>query len=144
MTALSRIPCPQCGTLNLAQDALCLGCGCRFSGRPAPPASRPAPQFAPDEMCLRCSGVLLPAAQFDTSGTFGGIEGPGSPLIGGGMGGPAMAARELSGLLWVFDTLANLLVGGIIAKNFQRRLRIALREAPNSLCCPSCRAIVRR
>ena len=55
-----------------------------------------------------------------------------------------MAARELSGLMWIFDTLANLLVGSIIAKNFQRRLQSALREAPNSLCCPSCRAIVRR
>ena len=72
----SRIPCPHCGTLNFAQDPVCLGCGGRLTARPAPPVARQAPLYAPDEMCLRCSGVLLPAARFDTSNTFGGIEAP--------------------------------------------------------------------
>ncbi len=64
----SRLPCPQCGTLY-AQDAQCLGCGCRFApASPSPVAARKPEQYAPDEMCTRCYGVLLPAAQFDTSG----------------------------------------------------------------------------
>ena len=143
--AASRLPCPQCGTLNFAQDSLCLGCGCRFLPRPAPTPTRAAAvQYAPDEMCTRCFGVLLPAAQFDTRNTLGGVEDGVKPQFGGGIGGPGMAARELSGLLMIMDLLANLVVGGIIKKNFDKRLQQALREAPNSLCCPSCRAIVRR
>lgn len=142
--ASSRVPCPQCGTLNFAQDPMCLGCGARFAPRPAAAPVRAAPQYAPDEMCLRCFGVLLPAAQFDTRGMLGGVEDGSRMSFGGGIGGPGMAARELSGIMWFLDLMMNLLVGGILKKNFDRRLRQALQEAPNSLCCPSCRAIVRR
>ena len=140
----SRIPCPQCGTMNYPQDAQCLGCGCRFAPRPTASAPVAPPQFAPDEMCPRCYGVLLPASQFDARNTVGGVDSGGQMGYVGGVGSPGMAARELSGVLWLLDTLANLLVGGIIAKNFQRRLQTALKEAPHSLCCPSCRSIVRR
>ncbi len=142
--ASSRVPCPQCGTLNFAQDPVCLGCGAKFAPRPAAaPVRAAAPQYAPDEMCLRCFGVLLPASQFDTRNMAGGVDD--SIRTGGiGIGGPAMAARELSGIIWFFDLITNLLVGSIIKKNFDRRLQQALREHPNSLCCPSCRAIVRR
>ena len=143
MTATPRVPCPKCGTPNFPQDPVCLGCGCRFTVRPTPSPPPRAVQYAPDEMCLRCTGVLLPAAQFDTSNTLGGID-AGMRSFGGGIGSPGMVARELSGVLWVLDFLANLLVGSIIAKNFQKRLQAALREYPNSLCCPSCRAIVKR
>ena len=57
------------------------------------------------------------------------------------IGSPGMAARELSGVL---DFFASLLVGSIIAENFQKRLQASLREYLNSLCCSSCRAIVKR
>ena len=142
--AASRVPCPQCGTLNFAQDPMCLGCGARFAPRPTAAPVRAAPQYAPDEMCMRCFGVLLPASQFDTRGMLGGVENSTGPQFGGGIGTTGMAARELSGALWLMDLLMNLLVGGILKKNFDRRLRQVLKEAPNSLCCPSCRAIVRR
>lgn len=142
--ASSRVPCPQCGTLNFAQDALCLGCGARFAPRPAAVPVRAAPQYAPDEMCMRCFGVLLPAAQFDTKNMGGGIENSTGPQYGGGLGTTGMAVRELSGIMWFMDFLMNLLVGGILKKNFDRRLQQALKEAPHLLCCPSCRAIVRR
>lgn len=142
--ASSRVPCPQCGTLNFAQDALCLGCGARFAPRPAAAPVRAAPQYAPDEMCLRCTGVLLPASQFDTRNMLGGVEDDSRMGFGGGIGGPGMAARELSGMIGFMDLVMNLLVGGILKKNFDRRLQQVLKEAPNSLCCPSCRAIVRR
>jgi len=140
--ATSRVPCPQCGALNFAQDPQCLGCGSRFAARPVP--VRAAPQYAPDEMCMRCFSVLLPARQFDTSNTLGGVEDGVKMQFGGSIHGPGMAARELSGVLWVMDFFANLLLGGIIKKNFDRRLKLALAEAPHSLCCPSCRTIVRR
>ena len=143
--ATSRVPCPQCGALNFAQDPQCLGCGTHFVRQPAAPAAvRAAPLYAPDEMCMRCFSVLLPAAHFDTSNTVGGTDDGSRMQFGGGMCGPGMAARELSGVLWVMDFLANLLVGSIIKKNFDKRLKAALAEAPNSLCCPSCRAIVKR
>ena len=148
--ATSRVSCPQCGAMNFVQDPQCLGCGVRFTRQPAAavpaaPAARAARLYAPDEMCMRCFSVLLPAAHFDTSNTLGGTDDGSRMQFGGGMmGGPQMAARELSGLIWVMDFLANLLVGGIIKKNFDKRLKAALAEAPNSLCCPSCRAIVRR
>ena len=145
----SHIPCPQCGALNFVQDPQCLGCGIRFTRHPpmpaAPPAVRAAPLYAPDEMCMRCFSVLLPAAHFDTSNTLGGTSDGVQMQFGGGMmGGPQMAARELSGVLWLMDFIANLLVGSIIKKNFDKRLKAVLAEAPNSLCCPSCRTIVRR
>jgi len=145
----SRVPCPQCGALNFVQDPQCLGCGIRFTRQmplpAAPPAVRAAPLYAPDEMCMRCFSVLLPAAHFDTSNTLGGTSDGVQMQFGGGMmGGPQMAARELSGVLWLMDFIANLLVGSIIKKNFDKRLKAVLAEAPNSLCCPSCRTIVRR
>ena len=145
----SHIPCPQCGALNFVQDPQCLGCGIRFTRQmplPAAPAAvRAAPLYAPDEMCMRCFSVLLPAAHFDTSNTLGGTDDGSRMQFGGGMmGGPQMAARELSGVLWLMDFIANLLVGSIIKKNFDKRLKAVLAEAPNSLCCPSCRVIVRR
>ncbi len=122
---------------------MCLGCGARFAPRPAAAPVRAAPQYAPDEMCMRCFGVLLPASQFDTRGMLGGVESAG-PQYAGGIGTTGMVARELSGILWFMDFMMNLLVGSIIKKNFDRRLQQALKEAPHSLCCPSCRAIVRR
>ena len=137
--ASSRVPCPQCGTLNFAQDALCLGCGARFAPRPAAaPVRAAAPQYAPDEMCLRCTGVLLPASQFDTRNMLGGIE----TQDGGSLGG--RTGRELTGAFVLFEVLANVIFGGIQAKHFDKRLQQALREHPNSLCCPCCRSIVRR
>ena len=147
--ATSRVSCPQCGAFNFAQDLQCLGCGIRFTRQPplpaAPPAVRTAPLYAPDEMCMRCFSVLLPAAHFDTSNTLGGTDDGSRMQFSGGMiGGPQMAARELSGVLWLMGFIANLLVGSIIKKNFDKRLKAVLAEAPNSLCCPSCRAIVRR
>ena len=147
--ATSRVSCPQCGAFNFAQDLQCLGCGIRFTRQPplpaAPPAVRTAPLYAPDEMCMRCFSVLLPAAHFDTSNTLGGTDDGSRMQFSGGMiGGPQMAARELFGVLWLMDFIANLLVGSIIKKNFDKRLEAVLAEAPNSLCCPSCRAIVRR
>jgi len=42
------------------------------------------------------------------------------------------------------DVPAQMLLGSIQAKMFQKRLHPALQEAPHSLCCPSCRNIVRR
>ena len=141
--ASSRVPCPQCGTLNFAQDALCLGCGARFAPRPAAAPVGAAPQYGPDEMCMRCFRVLLPASQFDTRGMLGGVESTG-PQYGGGISTTGMAVRELSGIMWFMDFMMNLLVGSIIKKNFDRRLQQALKEAPHSLCCPSCRAIIRR
>lgn len=147
--ATSRVSCPQCGAFNFAQDLQCLGCGIRFTRQPplpaAPPAVRTAPLYAPDEMCMRCFSVLLPAAHFDTSNTLGGTDDGSRMQFSGGMiGGPQMAARELFGVLWLMGFIANLLVGSIIKKNFDKRLKAVLAEAPNSLCCPSCRAIVRR
>ena len=141
--AASRLPCPQCGTLNYAQDAQCLGCGCRFApAAPAPAAARKPEQYAPDETCTRCYGVLLPAAQFDTSGLAGGID---SSVGGGGYGGTlGRDARAIGGALNFMDMIAHMLLGSIQAKMFQRRLHRTLQEAPHSLCCPSCRNIVRR
>ena len=119
-------------------------CGCRFApqARPAPAARQPE-QYAPDEMCRRCCGVLLPAAQFDTSGLLGGIDsGAGGAALGGRTG------REIAGTLGFMDMLAQMALGGIQAKLFQRRLQRTLQEAPHSLCCPACcpacRTIVRR
>ncbi len=142
--AASRVPCSKCGAMNSRQDPVCLGCGARFTVPPAPAPARSAPQLAPDEMCTRCFSVLLPARQFDTRNTLGGVDGGVGPQYAGSLGTTGMAARELSGLLWVMDFFANLVLGSILKKNFDRRLRAALLEAPNSLCCPSCRAIVRR
>ena len=143
--ASSRVPCPQCGAMNFAQDPVCLGCGRRFAPAVAAARAPAGPTLAPDEMCLRCFSVLLPAAQFDTrnmggSGTSDGV----SMRFVGGVGGPAGAARGAGAAFGLMDLLANLLLGAILKKNFDRRLRAALIEAPHSLCCPSCRTIYRR
>lgn len=122
---------------------MCLGCGSRFAPRPAAPAraampQTAMPQYAPDEMCMRCFGVLLPATQFDTRNMLGGIETSNGAALGG------RAGRELTGGFIFLEMLAHLLFGAIQAKHFDKRLQQALREYPHSLCCPSCRSIVRR
>jgi len=86
--------------------------------------------------------LRLPAAQFDTSGMFGGIDsGVGGGGYGGGLGRDARAVASAFGFM---DMMAQMLLGSIQAKMFQRRLHRTLQEAPHSLCCPSCRSIVRR